>query len=117
MVKAFIICAISFAIGNVLWDNFGFNDPRLFYIPLSALLFSSAWYVKKTSLKRSNYIIHFLDYIVLLAGGNVIKQVFYYNDTIQQINDYWWGSLISAWLIIILIREWVIQNQKNGGRA
>lgn len=113
MVKAFIISAICFTIGNVIWDKF--DDPRIFYVPLAVFMFISAWYVKKTSFKRGKIINLFLEYIVLLAAGNVIKQVFYYSDEVKQVNDLIWGGLVTLTYIIKI--TWATLRRKTGGKT
>ena len=112
MVKAFIISGICFTIGNVIWDQF--DDPRIYYIPLSVFLFISALYVRKTSKSKNKIINYLLDYLAILALGNIVKQVFYYNDTIKQVNDYIWGGLVTIGLLIMIV--WEIRKQKSGKR-
>ncbi len=53
-----------------------------------------------------------VDYFWLLALGNLVKQIFYNSRTVKEVNDYWWGGLVTLWLIINLIRLWVTQKQK-----
>lgn len=113
MVKLFIISAISFALGNICWDLFGWEEPRLFYIPLAILLFMGAWCVKHFSSKKGVIVNYFLDYVVLLAAGNVIKQIFYYSYVIKEVNDYVYGILLTVWLIARII-AWEIRRQQFG---
>lgn len=111
MVRFYYISGVLFTIGNVTWPYF--NDPRVFYIPLALFLFMGSWCAKSPS--KKNYTIidgFFLDYIVLLAGGNIVKQVFYYNNTVSQVNDYIWGLVITIILIIRII--WEIRRQRSG---
>lgn len=113
MVKAFIISGICFTIGNLIWDKF--DDPRVFYIPLSVFLFVGAWYVKKTAFKEGKITDYFLDYILLLAAGNIIKQVCYYNGTVAEVNDLYWGAALTLWLIARIIKlKWAIRNKRRG---
>lgn len=111
MVKAFIISGICFTIGNVIWDKF--DDPRIFYVPLAVFLLIGTLYVRKTVKENNKLTIYFLDYLWILASGNVIKQVFYYNDAVSQINDYWWGGFVTLWLIFMIIK-WAIQSKHSG---
>lgn len=113
MIKLFIISAIAFTIGNLTWNKFGINDPRVFYIPLSLYLWASAFYIRKISFKQHPVIVYLLDYVLLLASGNVIKQIFYYSEDIKQINDYAFGALATIWLIIMLIK-WAIHTNSSG---
>lgn len=113
MTKAFIISGICFTIGNVVWDKF--DDPRIFYVPLAVFLLLSTLFVRKTVKTSDQITIYLLDYLWILAVGNLIKQIFYYSNTIKQVNDYAWGGLISLWLIFMIIREkWVIRSKHYG---
>lgn len=111
MVRLYYISGILFTIGNVVWPYFG--DYRVFFIPLALFLFMGAWCVKKRPQREVTKIDDlFLEYIVLLAAGNIVKQVFYNNHTIKQVNDYVWGSLLT---IILLSRIlWEIRKQRSG---
>lgn len=109
MIKAVIISGIAFTIGNITWPYF--NDPRVFYIPLAVFMLCCALCIKQIALKESKTVNTFLDYITLLAAGNLIKQIFYNSHTVKQINDYIFGALITAWLIIQLIWD----NRKTKG--
>lgn len=115
MVKTILIAAACFTIGNIVWDKFGMDDPRLFYVPLSVLLFLLLWYVRKKEFKSSKVTQLCIDYFCVLALGNIVKQVCYYNDTVKQINDYIWGGLIT--LIYAIQILWVIRKRKNGGKV
>lgn len=100
MIPAIIIAVVCFTAGNILWPYLG--DPKFFYIPLAVLLFLLLLYVKLNA-KVNCYVKHLLTWCVLLAGGNVIKQVFY-SPELSQVNDYWWGAIITVWLIAMLIK-------------
>lgn len=45
-----------------------------------------------------------LNYLTLLACGNVVKQAFY-TPNVAQINDYVWGGLLTLWLFYQLYKH------------
>ena len=108
MIRWIIITGFLFTIGNVVWIYFG--DPKLFYVPLAVFLFLLLYNCLKPVTKITKAQEVFLSYFILLAGGNIVKQLFY-TDKIKQINDYVWGGIVTAWLIYKL---WSIQRQQSG---
>lgn len=117
MIKAIIIAGIAFAIGNIIWNKFGMTDPKLFYVPLAAFLLLMILYVKRTISVRDKITHLLMSYLVLLAAGNFIKQLFY-SENVKQLNDIWWGGLISLWLIVNLLikTRWEIRKQPTKGK-
>jgi hypothetical protein len=116
MVIYFIISAILFTIGNIIWNNFGINDPHYFYIPLALQLWIGAWTIKNwynSLFKANQYISYLLDYVWLLAAGNVVKQVCYDYDDVKKINDYVFGSVATVRMLFLLGRYYFIQRKKN----
>jgi hypothetical protein len=111
-VSLLIVCGFSFVIGNVTWPLFG--DPRVFYVPLALFLFFMLWQISEPGEKTvlQEYCIR---YFKILSISNVFKQIFY-NEHIDQINDYVVGSVVTIILLIFVIK-WVIRNRKNGGKA
>ncbi len=116
MVWFFIISAILFTAGNIWWGVF--NDPRFFYVPLALLLLSGSILVKNPTRRKCTWVQELLlEWNVVLALGNLVKQILYYSPTIKQINDYWWGAIITTLYLYKILRKWAIQNKRNGGRA
>lgn len=44
-----------------------------------------------------------LDWVLLMAFGNVVKQVFYDSENVQEISDYWWGAFLALFFIPKLV--------------
>lgn len=112
--KAIIAAGLCFTIGNVVWPLF--NEPKLFFVPLAVFISLLIVAVKKNIQSSGKYIPLFMNYLLLLSYGNIIKQVLY-SDRMEQINDYIWGGLVTVWLIIKLIKvkRWeTITNQLHG---
>lgn len=114
MIKAIIISGFGFTIGNVIWDKFGINEPKLFYVPLAVFLLLMILYIKKSVSEREKITHFFLTSLVLLAAGNLIKQLFY-TENIKQLNDYLFGGLIFLWLLINLTIKirWGTKNNRT----
>ena len=110
MIKAIIISGLCFTVGNIVWLYF--NEPKIFYIPLAVFIFLLVYNLWKTYCGQSKVVGAFIEYLMLLAGGNIVKQIFY-SDAIKQINDYIWGGFLTA---ILIIRLWVIHKQQHGKR-
>ena len=110
-VKLIIAATICFVIGNIVWPFF--NEPKLFYVPLAVLMALYAFDMYKLRKDDSPIIKIWLGWVLLLACGNVIKQVFF-SDLMKQINDYVWGGLITLWLIISIILKWETRKQQHG---
>lgn len=109
MINIIIILNFIFLLSNILWQYVG--DPKAFYIPLALLLVAFNFQLWKT-FEGSRYVKAFLEYFVLLAIGNLIKQIFY-SDTLRVANDYYWGGFLTVYLIIKL---WLIRKQVPGKR-
>lgn len=107
MIRLIIILNFVFLVSNILWVYIG--DPKAFYIPLALLLVAFNFHLWKT-FEGSRYVKAFLEYFVLLAIGNLIKQIFY-SENMRQLNDYYWGGFLSVYLIIKL---WLIRTQTSG---
>ena len=102
MIYIVIFSGIAFAVGNVIWDKWGLDNPAYFYVPLSVFLLSLVLEVR-SHYRANGFRKIVLSYLSLLAAGNVIKQVFY-DPRLAQINDYVWGGLVTAWLIYKLVK-------------
>lgn len=109
LVILIIVSGFLFTVGNIVWPYF--NEPKVFYVPLAVFLWLLVYYVRKT-FTGNRFIKLFLTWLFLLAYGNVIKQIFY-SPTMSQVNDYLWGSLVSVWLLIMVV--WEIN--RNGRKA
>lgn len=102
IVKLTILFGFLFTIGNIMWDKLGLNEPKIMYVPLSIFLFLLLFNLRISQRKEDVYKKVFVTYLLLLAAGNIIKQIFY-SDSIKQINDYVFGGLVTIWLIVNLI--------------
>jgi hypothetical protein len=102
MIYLIVISGLVFTAGNVLWDKFGINEPKLFYVPLAVFL-CALLYDQLNRLKEG-YKRIFIQYLFILSLGNFLKQVFY-TETIKQINDYVFGALVTVWLLYNLIKH------------
>lgn len=109
MIRAVIISGILFTIGNVIWREY--NDPKLYYVPMALFLLLLMVQVTRTYTGGSQYIQAFLVWLVALAAGNFVKQLFY-TEKVRQIADYWWGGVITALLILSLCYLW-LTTRKN----
>lgn len=110
MIRWIIIAAFAFTIGNIVWPMVGKEgDPRLFFIPLAVMILLLFVYARHTiAVNQPRWVRNFIDYFVVLAAGNVIKQMFY-SEKMKQINDYYFGGLMTLVLIITL---WVNRKKK-----
>lgn len=106
MTKTIIILNFIFLLSNILWPFIG--DPKVFYIPLALLLVAFNFQLWKTEDRR--FVKVFLEYFVLLAIGNLIKQIFY-SERLKQLNDYYWLGFLTVYLIIKL---WATRRQLSG---
>jgi hypothetical protein len=114
MIRVVIISGIAFTIGNIIWPLF--NEPKIFYIPLAIFISSMLWEIKsKISNSKCLYVL--TDYLLLLSLGNIVKQVFY-SDNIAQINDYFWGGLVTVRLLFKLKKhlKWETRKTTLGGK-
>lgn len=113
IVNLTILSGFLFTIGNIIWNKFGLNEPKIMYVPLSIFLFLLVFNLRISQRKEDVYKKIFLTYLLLLAGGNVIKQVFY-SDSLKQVNDYIFGGLVTIWLIVNLI---LCRTRQNYGKS
>ena len=112
MIKAVIITGILFVFGNALWPLF--NEQKVFYVP-QALFFISLLLAVRIKEPVKNKIAHyFLEWLLLLSYGNLIKQIFY-SDILKQINDYIWGGFVTLILIYKIIK-WASKTNQHFGR-
>lgn len=108
MIYIVIFSGVAFTVGNLIWNQFGIDNPSYFYVPLSVFLLSLILELK-SHYKAKGFRKLMLSWLTLLAWGNVVKQIFY-NPHLAQINDYVWGSIVTAWLIYKLIKlKWATQ--------
>jgi len=101
VIRLIIISGIAFTIGNVVWPIW--DEPKIFYVPLAVFLLSCLVFIKSHTAPGSISKL-LLNYLTLLAWGNLVKQAFY-NENISQINDYVWGGLLTVWLIYKLYKN------------
>lgn len=101
MIRLIIISGIAFTVGNVVWPIW--DEPKIFYVPLAVFLLSCVVFVK-SHVAPNTISKLLLNYLTLLACGNVVKQIFY-TQNISQINDYVWGGLLTVWLIYKLYKN------------
>lgn len=107
MTRWVIISAFGFLIGNILWPFV--DEEKVYFVPLAVLLLVLFLYVRKTvALNESTTVRIFIDYFVVLAAGNVLKELLF-NPTVKELNDYWFGGLVTLVLIITL---WVNRKKK-----
>lgn len=104
MIWAVIISGILFTVGNIVWLHYG--DPKLYYVPMALFLLLLLVQVTRWYTGRSKYVKAFLLYLVALAGGNLVKQLFY-TDAVKIFTDYWWGGVVTVLLIISLCYLWL----------
>lgn len=107
MIRWVIISNFVFLVANITWIYTG--DPKFFYVPLALLLVAFNYYILKSFKGKGNTIL-FLEYFLWLSYGNLIKQLFY-SETLKQINDYAWGSLMTIYLIYKL---WATRKHHSG---
>ena len=110
MIRLIIISGVLFVLGNAFW--WVFNEPKLNYIPQAVFFISLILFVKNHVTKKVHHI--FLEYLLLLSYGNLVKQVFYSN-ILKQVNDYIWGGLVTIYLIYKLIK-WATNTSQQSGR-
>lgn len=109
IIIAIIVSGACFTLGNVLWPLF--NEPKVFYVPLAIFLFLLVLYVKQTAPKEKKTWHILLEWLLLLAAGNIIKQLFY-TETIKQVNDYVWGALLTINLTHKLFLQWANRSKQ-----
>jgi len=111
MIKLIIISGICFVVGNATWPLF--DEQKVLYIPQAVFFISLLTFVKR-NVDKNNKVYHiFLEYLVLLSYGNLVKQVFY-TDTLKQINDYVWGGIVTIFLIYKIIKWATTTNHQSG---
>lgn len=111
MIKAVIITGILFVIGNATHQIF--DEQKVFYVP-QALFFIALLHHAKANTHKKAIVSHFfLNYLLLLSVGNLIKQIFY-SDILKQINDYIWAGFVTLHLIFNLIK-WAIKTNQHSG--
>lgn len=115
MIKAAVIFGLCFTVGNIVWPLF--NEPKLFYVPLAIFISLLIFIVKKNVKSDSKYLPLFVNYLLLLSYGNIVKQVMY-TERIKQVNDYIWGGLVTVWLLfnLIKLKKWGITTNQPHGR-
>ena len=101
MIRLIIISGLAFTVGNVVWPIW--DEPKIFYVPLAVFLLSCVLFVRSHTPPNTISKL-LLNYLTLLACGNVVKQVFY-TENIAQINDYVWGGLLTVWLFYKLYKS------------
>lgn len=107
MIRWVIISAFCFLIGNIIWPFV--DEEKVYFIPLAVMILVLFLYVrKKIALNESKAIRLLIDYFVVLAAGNVLKELFY-NPTIKELNDYWFGGLC---MLVLIISLWVNRKKK-----
>lgn len=89
--KLVIASGFCYIIGNIVHRYF--DCPEMYWIPLSVFLFALIREAKmNVNEKGFNY--YAIEFLELLSVGNIIKQVFY-SESISQINDYFFGAMLT----------------------
>lgn len=119
------ISGFSFVIGNIIWPFIGqYGEPKFYYIPLSvfiALIIYTILNPIELTVKDRVYI----ECLLMLSFGNIIKQVFYVDDPavyikgyrmplIKLVIDLAYGVCVIVYYLIY--RLWVIRRQLSGKR-
>lgn len=94
VVWVYIISAMAYTLGNVFWSRLG--DANLYFIPLAIFLLTGAITIRLPYKNKSVRQIVCLDWIVLLAAGNVIKQLMYDKSDIAERLDIYWGIFLAC---------------------
>jgi len=96
--KIIIISGICFWVGNIVWIYL--DEEKVFFVPL-AIFMSAIIYKVKHLVKPKSYQFCFIEFLLLLSYGNIIKQLFY-TENIGLINDYVYGGFLFIRLIVKL---------------
>jgi hypothetical protein len=126
MIRWAIIAGFAFMLGNIFWPYIG--EPKLFYVPLATMILLLFIEIKSHYKKDKSRLPIFIDFFVLLAWGNLVKQLFYSDNPqvyvvrywmplMSLLNDYIWGLVNIIYLIYNLLK-WANRNQrgfKNSG--
>lgn len=103
----FVIIATAFAytIGNIVWNKFGINEPKVMYVPLALFISAMLFYINReiSGEKTPKYLNVLFKYFLILSYGNIVKQILY-TDRIKQVNDYFWGGFVTVWLLFNLLK-------------
>lgn len=121
MIRWAIIAGFAFMLGNIFWPYIG--EPKLFYVPLATMILLLFLEIRNHYKKDKSRLPILIDFFVLLAWGNLIKQLFYSSNPqvyfagyqmplISLVNDYVWGFLNIIYLIYKL-RKWATHNQRG----
>lgn len=124
MIKVIKISGFSFVIGNICWPFIGqYGEPKFYYIPLSVfvslMLYTILNPIKEISVKDKIYI----ECLLVLSFGNVVKQVFYVDDPavyikgyrmplIKLVIDFAFGVCVIVYYLIYKL--WLIRNRISG---
>lgn len=105
-----LICCGCFLAGNILYDHIDVPCPydcataadyRIFYVPLSLMIFSLILLSKKNSTKRLE---PFWWFFMWLSVGQMVK-FFLFNPFLQMLSDYGFLGIVTIGLIYKLIRN------------
>lgn len=105
---AIIIGALCYLAGNILWEPLG--EEKLYFVPQAVLILLLIIEVRKKTVKHLRI---FFTYFMLLAAGNVVKELFY-SYYLKQVNDYIFGGFMTLWLLYQLLKLWATQKQHSG---
>lgn len=108
VIRLIIISGLAFTVGNVVWPIW--DEPKIFYVPLAVFLLSCVLFVRSHTPPNTISKL-LLNYLTLLACGNVVKQIFY-TEKISQINDYVLGGLLTLWLFYKLYKNMKWETKK-----
>jgi len=113
IVRLIFVAGFAFLFGNIIWDKIpSGSDPKFFYIPWSIMVLLLFYALKDKYKQAKNSIPIFIEYFILLAYGNVVKQVFYVPE-MRVLNDYVWGVFVTLWLLGNLtgFNKWLLKTR------
>lgn len=111
-----IVTGFLFVLGNMFWPRF--HEPKVMYVPLALFLFLLLHFVASKTAVHNRVQFYLLNFLSVLAVGNIVKQVTYKAGT--QTWDYVWGATAAVIYIIFLFikdKKWanrLIQQGKTG---
>ncbi len=111
-----IFSGLSYTIGNATYLILHY-EPKLVWGPLASFLLLCLVYIKSTIVWYDKLKLACINWLVCLAAGNLVKQLFY-TSTIKQINDYIYGAAVTVGFIIYILKnrkKWEIQRIQQSG--
>lgn len=100
-----LICCLSFLAGNVLYDWLDTPDKpadyRIYYVPLSLMIFSLILLCKKNATKKTE---PYWCFFMWLSIGQIVKFLIF-NPFLQMLSDYGFLGVVTIGLIYKLIKN------------